>query len=122
VRLTETYSLLHEEFVLRARLEGVSPFAIRVLLAVTEWSDLYGKPIRSDQLELVLLGDNDGSMARRGLLELYRCGLVIGTASDGGRRRPGLRSIVTPTPAGAALVREIKFVMDAQDEERGVGA
>jgi hypothetical protein len=74
--LTEQYTRAHHAFAAVAREEKLTPFEVRVLVAI---SDLGPGAVRSDTLEQAI-GD-EGSGVRRALSNLYRTGHTIGVGS-----------------------------------------
>lgn len=92
--LTTGYTRLHEAFSVVAESEGLTPFDVRVLLAL---SDLGGD---ANTLELERELGCDGSAIRRSMIALRKSQHVVASASDGREPRPGVRSHLTLSARG----------------------
>ncbi len=106
---TEQYTLLHQAFTAVGRAEKIAPHDARVLLAI---HDLGGR-VETDKLEAAL--GHHASAVRRSLGTLYDRGLAVGVASLGGRRRPGVRTLVSITFAGLQTVEDIRIAARITD-------
>lgn len=96
--ITAAYTRAHAAFATAAREHALRPFDVRILLAVHERDD------SADTAAIATdLGQPEGATVRRALPELVMFDLVTTVASDGGRVRPGTRTVVTLTAAGRAI-------------------
>lgn len=102
--MTATYARLHGALAGVAEARTLFLMDVRVLVALRE----AGGSLRSDVLTETL--ECDSTAVRRALQTLYRRKLADGRGSDGGARRPGIRTLVSLTPDGEALAdRAIAF-------------
>jgi CO/xanthine dehydrogenase Mo-binding subunit len=106
VTLTATYSRIHRAIAETANELGIEPRDVRLLLAIAE---LGGERVSSDQLEQAMeyVTAASASAARRSLTMFYLQGLATGIASDGGKRRPGVRSLITLTETGRSVAVDV---------------
>lgn len=93
--MTATYTRLH--LAISCAAEHLFPMDVRLLVALRD----AGGELRSDVLTEVL--GCDSTSVRRSLQILYRHSLADGRGSDGGARRPGIRTLVSLTPAGETI-------------------
>lgn len=95
-----------------ANVQGLTPWAVRVLLAVDELGD------RADTrlVSLATTGMEHRSEVRRPIPQLLERGLVNGVAADLGRRRRGVRTQLTLTAAGEEIVRDLRDEFSAVHE------
>lgn len=98
---TVAYSRLHAAFARAGESFRVEPMVARVALAISD----DGGAARTDDLAAALRCE--GAAVRRAVLRMYDCGLAVGVAVDGGRRRPGMRTVVRLTVRGRALVEAV---------------
>jgi hypothetical protein len=119
--ITETYTAIHKAFDKYGRGLEIRPFAMRVLLAISDANDSYPEiATTTDRLEELLgseaeRGPHRGADIRRALGELYAAKLVAGvSAVDGGRRRAGHRTLVTLTADGKKVLHML------EDELNGI--
>jgi hypothetical protein len=108
--LTQRYSKMHTAFVLVARGHELTPFDVRVLLAVAD----RGGSARSDEIgaDLILSSSNQSSF-RRSSLGLRATGHVIGSASNGrGRVKRGERHVLKLTEKGWRTVQQFRLLAD----------
>lgn len=82
-----------------AQRRRVRPNVVLLTLAIAE-----GAQDSSDLENVMLVHD---SVVRRGLADAYAAGLVEGEASDGGRRRHGVRTAVRLTADGASVAEDV---------------
>lgn len=99
---TAAYSHFH-----RALLEGSREFGVELIVARAAVA-LYerGGRSRSDVLQ-VDLREVSGAATRRALGRMYKLGLAVGNAVDGGPRRPGMRTRVALTQSGRSLAGRV---------------
>lgn len=117
--ITAAYTRAHAAFLAIAREHALRPFHVRVLLAVLERDGTADTAAIAEDL-----GQN-GAAVRRALPELVTFDFVATLGIDGGRVRPGTRTVVTLTPRGrdaaerALLLAQPPEVARALDELRG---
>ncbi len=86
--ITQGYSRVHKAYVVTARVYGLVPMDVRVLVALAEREGV----ATSDQLEEDLhLGDG-GSAVRRSLVNLRSTGLLCGGSVRGRRDKIQIRA------------------------------
>jgi hypothetical protein len=100
--VTAKFTDLSQRYARAADLFGLTPFQARVVTAIFE---LGPGDVRSNEVEDAL--ENEGTMVRRALLDLYDRSMVVGTGPDGGPRRQGYRTHLSLTAAGEQVAREV---------------
>lgn len=101
--LTESYARTHAALRAVADTEGLSPFAVRVLVAIVD----RGGSATTHELDADLQAG--ASMVRRALVEeLYPGGFAAGTASTGGPRRRGVVTRVALLHNGRRAVMAVR--------------
>lgn len=93
------YGILNRSFDDAGKEFRITPFDVRVLVLLHEREG----QLTSDRIAHELVAHD--SAVRRSLLTLYAKRLADGESVNGGRRRPGQRTLVTITPAGALVAK-----------------
>lgn len=101
--LTATYSRLRCTLRSVGRAHGLTPLAVRVLLAIADRA----QPPTYDELAADL-GLASSGIRRAFVNELYPGGFVDGEATGGGRRRAGVLSRVTLLSRGRRAVLDVR--------------
>lgn len=108
--VTQTYSKIHNVFAFWAEAHGITPYDVRVLVAVAESEGKQGLyPAAPTDYVQEVLSDHNGSSVRRSVLDLYKLELAEGRGIDGKERRPGTRTLVILTSDGFNLVRRVLY-------------
>jgi len=109
---TQQYTRLHRAFMAAAQEHGLTPFAVRVLVAI---DDELGPATTTSIAQALAVGGH--SMVRRVLVEeLYGPDreFVIGEGSDGGPRRRGVMTHLKLTRDGWEVAQDMRAYSDPE--------
>ncbi len=99
---TRRYTRMTRALAVVSTETGLDPFAVRLVVAI---SDRAGAATTEQLVADIAL---EGSNVRRALGTLYGQGLASGEALGGGRRRPGVMTLVRLTPKGEAVAARVQ--------------